>query len=107
MDTQLPQIFIHHILSFISLTKILLWIRGTISPMVYTLRFTLTAKNEGRWTKPRYIVWCEQAVATPLKNLSMTLKILHEIHLFVTTSSTFIIAVGPKLILNSVIRVRY
>jgi hypothetical protein len=107
MDTKLPQVLRDHVLPLISHPQIMFWIRSTVSPMVYALRFALSAKNERRGTKPSNIMWSEQSVTPPLEDLSMAFEILHKIHLLITSSPTFIIAVCPKLILNSLIRMRH
>lgn len=107
MDTELPEILINHILPLIPFSKILLWIWSTIPPTVYALRPALTRKSESHGTIPSYIMRSEQSVAAPLENLSMALEILDEIHLFVAASAAFVVAVGPELVLDSVIRMRH
>lgn len=103
MHTKLSEILIDDVFAFIANSKILLWVWRTISAVVNALGLALAAKSEGLGAIPSDVVWCELSVTSLLQNLSMTLKTFNKIHLLITSSATFVIAVGPKLILHSVV----
>lgn len=100
----LNQVLNHNIFAVISNAEILLWIWCAISAMIDTLWLALFAQDKSFWTIPCDIVRGELGVTPFLKGLSYSSEAPHEVHLHVTFSTAFIIAVCPELILHTLIR---
>lgn len=100
---QLPQILHHHLLTIIANIEILFRVRCTVPPLVDALSFTLLAINKRLRAIPCDVMRSEECIATLLQDLCNTFEALDKFNLVITFRATFIIAVGPKLIFNSLI----
>lgn len=107
MNTQLPQILQHNILPLIPLAEVQLRVGGAVSAPVDALGPTLLGLNEIPRAVPRYVVWGELSVASFLENLGVAFEALDEVHLLITSGAALVVAVGPELVLDPLVRVRH